>query len=532
MVAAYGHPRTVRVDGLGGHALRPRCGLALGCPAATDWLALVAHVWRGRLRQLAPALSTCACVDDMVAYSSGPEVVEAVDAAWTGTCQFGQASGLGLNEFKSVRLGATAEARSHLRARAAPRVVSGFRDLGVDLQVGARRQGQLSQERLDAARLRFARCGRLALPWRVRVRVAAASGLAPATFGAGVELLPERLVGKARQLALQAALRSRFRVAPEALSLLHQFPWRADPAAYAAIAPWPFLLQALRLGHLSAAELRDLLEVKRRQVGPVAAAARGLRWAGVLVADRQASWTGAHWRTLLAPLEAPRGLVLAFLHASWQAHQWRTLSARRPTFPAALPDVWAIQRSLRQLATPVLEGALRAVLTGGLVSQAVARKWTGFVACPHYGAPEETDRHRFMERPTWAPVRAAAPGAVAARLAPDSVRATGILPLDPELADSQCLAEGAQLPPAGTVTACVAYTTRCCAARPGQSPGWGPKDGAARRAPALGGKRLGGLSWPPWFGPAGLRSSRWSRTPTVRPWWPGGEPCARATPAA
>ena len=40
MLAAYRLPRLVRADGLGGPSQSPLCGLAPGCPAATDWLAL------------------------------------------------------------------------------------------------------------------------------------------------------------------------------------------------------------------------------------------------------------------------------------------------------------------------------------------------------------------------------------------------------------------------------------------------------------------------------------------------------------
>ena len=48
MLAAYANPRRVCVDGLLGKGASPTCGLAPGCPAATDWLALVMYPWLGK----------------------------------------------------------------------------------------------------------------------------------------------------------------------------------------------------------------------------------------------------------------------------------------------------------------------------------------------------------------------------------------------------------------------------------------------------------------------------------------------------
>lgn len=46
MLPCYGGPRRVRADGLAGPAEESTRGLAPGCPAAPQWLALVALCWR------------------------------------------------------------------------------------------------------------------------------------------------------------------------------------------------------------------------------------------------------------------------------------------------------------------------------------------------------------------------------------------------------------------------------------------------------------------------------------------------------
>ena len=45
MLAAYANPRLASVNGVARGSKVPSHGLALGCPAATDWLALVTRRW-------------------------------------------------------------------------------------------------------------------------------------------------------------------------------------------------------------------------------------------------------------------------------------------------------------------------------------------------------------------------------------------------------------------------------------------------------------------------------------------------------
>ena len=54
MLQAYALPRLVRADGVAGPTKRPTCGLAPGCPGATDWLALLVHLWKTKIEAIDP----------------------------------------------------------------------------------------------------------------------------------------------------------------------------------------------------------------------------------------------------------------------------------------------------------------------------------------------------------------------------------------------------------------------------------------------------------------------------------------------
>ena len=67
MLAAYRQPRRLAVDGMAGVLRAPVCGLAPGCPAATDWLALVMSPWLFKARRLSVGVRARAYVDDLTA---------------------------------------------------------------------------------------------------------------------------------------------------------------------------------------------------------------------------------------------------------------------------------------------------------------------------------------------------------------------------------------------------------------------------------------------------------------------------------
>lgn len=67
---------------------------------------------------------------------------------------------------------------------------------------------------MQAAKLRFVRWGRLALPWDARLRVCAAACASAAVYGAWAAIWPKAAVLKLRAAGLRAVLRMRFRAAP------------------------------------------------------------------------------------------------------------------------------------------------------------------------------------------------------------------------------------------------------------------------------------------------------------------------------
>jgi hypothetical protein len=337
-------------------------------------------------------------------------------------------------------------------------VVTAFRDLGADMQVGAARAGALTSQRVEGAALRFQRCRSLALGWRVRARVAAASGTAAAAYGALVDPFPDKLLRRLRRLFLGAVVRPRYRIAPEAFAVVYCMPWWAEPGSLVALSPWSFLLRALRLGHVTEGELLLLLAMDTRPVGLMAAARAGLHRCGVTVTPGGDRWTLLDGESLEQPLRAPQGLALRFLHAGWRLAQWAGMVRRRDDFPEALPACAAVAAAAARVAEPDRAGALRVTLTGGAVTQQLASRWMGDPSCPHCGAAVETKLHRYWECPRWASSRQGVVGFRVAAAAPAGLRETGLLARDTELFAARKVAEATLLAPLGLLPAAVAYT--------------------------------------------------------------------------
>ncbi len=124
----------------------------------------------------------------------------------------------------------------------------------------------------------------------------------------------------------------------------------------------------------------------------------------------------------------------------------QALGARRAEFRALCGGVdrYAALRLFRGAhLAPDEQGALRAVLAGGVVPQARAAKWCGLEVCPFCRREPETLWHRFWACPRWEAGRAAVlrlpPGAAAdwARRLPAGVATTSLLPQDAALAALQ-----------------------------------------------------------------------------------------------
>lgn len=165
---------------------------------------------------------------------------EALEVAWALALEaqvrrFGAELGLVPNASKSVRFASTASARVRLSPIPGSfPVVDAFRELEggpAGRTLSARRTIEV---RVQAVRLRFQWCFRLALRWGARV-LATAAGVSAAVQGAGAAVSPR---GHPPAAGIRAILRTLFRAAPEAMYCWFAMSWQADVAATVAILPW------------------------------------------------------------------------------------------------------------------------------------------------------------------------------------------------------------------------------------------------------------------------------------------------------
>lgn len=135
MCAAYAFPRLV-ADALPGAPQVPERGFAPGCPAATDWMALLMFCWRRNAEKRCPVAQAKAYVDDLVAHVTGPEKQAARAANYLAehVSQLPRAE----NGCSQKRFASMAVARRALAETPGLPVTETFRDLGVDQQVGGR----------------------------------------------------------------------------------------------------------------------------------------------------------------------------------------------------------------------------------------------------------------------------------------------------------------------------------------------------------------------------------------------------------
>ena len=342
---------------------------------------------------------------------------------------------------KSVRYATHPRDVEALEVEDGPPVRGSFRDLGVAQRVSLRRGPVTPADRMVAAYGRLDRCAKLLLPFAVKLLIVAASAVSAMMFGAGQALVPAVDIASARRKVYAVLNKGRYGASADALSVLLNLPWRVDPEAYSVVAPWNFLLGAVADGHVSVSELRDVLR-RPRAGGPAAAAAAGLRRAGVEV--QSAGWVGHHGRRLEAPLEQPRAIVVDFLVNSWRSRRWALLVRLRGHFATVhRPDPAGMAASLRAARPRDQQGALIAALSGAVVTQSVACKWRGGDAtCLHCRLAAETPYHRFWECPQWSTLRARLGVFVAP---PGPLASTGVLPMDPDLWARLGRAEAAKL---------------------------------------------------------------------------------------
>ena len=343
---------------------------------------------------------------------------------------------------KCVRFSTDPRVRAALAQMEGPAVSHAFLDLGVPQTASGGTAPALADKREDAVHPRLARTGCLALPLHQRAHVAAASGVAAGAFGVGQAHMSNDRLARLRASGLASLWRTSFRVCPELVYSFLTVSWRADFLAQAVVAPWRFLAGVLWRGVMSQADLQLLLARSNEVAGPVAAAQAALRRAGIQPDVNWDRWTDSAGRVLQDPLAQSRIQVQRWLLEALRHAQLRSAIARRPEFAglAAGIDHWASVRWLRKaLAQESTLAALRAVMTGSLVTQTLAQRWVpGGAECPFCRCGNESPWHRFWECAAWATLReqALAGWAVAdlAALLPECTMVTGHLPVDPVLA--------------------------------------------------------------------------------------------------
>lgn len=467
--SAYSARRRLRVGRALGGPWQPTSGLLPGCALAVFFLSVLTLPWLRRTGAIDDRLRRRIYVDDLTVWMRGPaaEAGEAVAAAMAETLAFEQAMDWRLNRGKSAQFANRRDLRRWLRLQH-PEVgaTTGIRDLGVVATAGPARRCPVSGARVRLAAGRFARVGRLPLPFRQRCLMGAAAGTAAGLYGAACGRPPARELAGLRAAARLAVCRGGLRSAAEVVFGVLSPSWRLDPEAVVVLAPLWQVALALRRGRFPEALWRETAGAWRagsgRGAGPVAAALASLQRLG-LGGDAEC-WTGVPeapqgWRPSERALPDTRRVLLA----AWGRAEAARLAQRRAAFEhlEVGVDRWASRRLLESGALDAeAAGALRVVLAGGVVTETVAAKWGRPARCPHCGAAQEDLEHRLWRCPRWEPQRlaalracdGAAPDVEALRRRlPPGVARTGLLPQEARLAAlaaaARC-AEAPQPPPA------------------------------------------------------------------------------------
>ena len=134
MLSAYAQPRAVLLNGSIAPERRPSAGLAPGCPRATDWLALVIHMYTKSLVETVPNVASRPYVDDITSDVTTGDVEEACSAVAsmvTHTMAFATDLAFQPNLVKSRRFSTSKEVRALLKDAPGPPLADAFLDLGV-----------------------------------------------------------------------------------------------------------------------------------------------------------------------------------------------------------------------------------------------------------------------------------------------------------------------------------------------------------------------------------------------------------------
>ena len=474
MLAAYSAPRRLRVEGALGQPWAPTSGILPGCALAVFALSVLVRPWYCRTGRVHDILKRRVYVDDLTVWARGDAgtVGEVVAEALAITRAYESDMDWWLHEVKSKQFANNDAVRRWLQQQTPSiGVTTTVRDLGVVATAGPRRRAPVAAARLRVATGRFGRIRRIPASFKWRCWMGAAAGTSAGLYGASCGRPPAKELEQLRRAARGAVCRG-LRAAAEIVFGVLSPTWRLDPKAVATLAPVCQAVRALRAGRLPAQLWRSTAAAVAagvgRNAGPVAAALRSLQalglgsdfecWAGVPAAPHG-------WR----PCQHPRQASTDVLLAAWSRLECRKLAARRSDFAhiAQGVDRWATRRLLASGSLSAeAAGALRSVLCGKVVTEAVAAKWNGCGAmCPHCRHADEDKEHRYWLCPVWdaqrraalaaAPPEAPCPSdpAVLRRELPPGVAHTGVLAMPAQLsalADAAA-AEDPQFPPQALV---------------------------------------------------------------------------------
>ena len=465
----YCAPRAVLLEGLLGEWRSPSHGIPPGCPAAVEWISLLAYMLTTEHRLLHQAVRARPYVDDLTSSArSAPQPAQLVTDLWSTTLAFGGAFGWKLQPSKCNRFSTSAAVRLDLRTRAGPPVAPVFKDLGIAQHTSNSRDNELALQRDQAALDKLFRIQAVDWSFRQRCWLVAASPVPTSLFGVAAVPMSNRRLRAQRSAVMHALWRSGSRAAPELLFTLLA-PWRADPMAVSVVTPWTFLRQAL-LNHVITEDDADELILRSTdRVGPVAAARDALRRAGLQYGPGVNLVCG---RVSLRLVDAPAKLLQMAVLTQYRAQQLIQVCDRRPFFRPLRDGVdhqlsmapYRAQRPRRgphpgpgavdlKPLTEAQAACLRLLNTGGAFTQSTVARWKpGGDLCPHCRLARESLKHRLLWCPRWDLLRLrhlkgqTVPSLLA--VVPEITMLTGLVPVDAALLAAQRTAEAAATWPA------------------------------------------------------------------------------------
>jgi hypothetical protein len=331
MLAAYAQPRAVLLNGNIAPERRPVAGLAPGCPRATDWLALVIHMYTKSLVDTVPDVASRPYVDDITSMSRRVmwnKLVRQwppwsrIPLPWPVALAFQP------NQVKSRRFSTSAVVRTLLKAAPGPPVADAFLDLGVIQTLVRIVPAAYSRKRVGVGICKLERTSVLPLSLLKRSRFVAASGVPSALYGCSVTAPTVAALRSLQTAAFHAVWRSGSRSAQELVFGFFVL-WRGNPTAVCIVQPIQFLREAIRSGVLAVEALPWLLSINAT-TGPVHAFLTACNRAGLKVAPDATSLSGGGVR--IEWVTEPWYLVQQSILRSHSTKSLAAVAGRRPVF--------------------------------------------------------------------------------------------------------------------------------------------------------------------------------------------------------